>query len=62
MPGLDQKLIMQNNETHLLAGEINLPGKGRWNLYLQTADWRLTGSLQYPQQTTADLLPNYFTE
>jgi len=62
MPGLDQKLIMQNNETHLLGGEINLPGKGRWNLYLQTADWRLTGSLQYPQQATAELLPNYFPE
>ncbi len=62
MPGLDQKLIMQNNETHLLGGEINLPGKGRWNLYLQTADWRLTGSLQYPQQTTTELLPNYFPE
>jgi hypothetical protein len=62
MPGLDQKLIMQRNETHLLTGEINLPGKGRWNLYLQTADWRLTGSLQYPQLTTADLLPNYFVD
>ncbi len=62
MPGLDQKLIMQKHQTHLLAGKINLSGKGRWNLYLQTADWRLTGSLQYPQQTTADLLPNYFTE
>jgi len=62
MPGLDQKLIMLRNETHLLAGEINLSGKGRWNLYLQTADWRLTGSLQYPQQVTAELLPNYFPE
>jgi hypothetical protein len=62
MPGLDQKLIMQKLETHLLTGEISLPGKGRWNLYLQTADWRLTGSLRYPQQTTADLLPNYFVD
>ncbi len=62
MPGLDQKLTMQRNETHLLAGAISLPGKGRWNLYLQTGDWRLTGSLHYPQQTTAELLPNYFAE
>jgi hypothetical protein len=62
MPGLDQKLIMQKLETHLLTGEISLAGKGRWNLYLQTGDWRLTGSLQYPQQTKADLLPNYFAE
>jgi hypothetical protein len=62
MPGLDQKLTMQKDTTHLLAGKIALPGKGRWNLYLQTADWRLTGSLQYPQQTAAELLPNYFAE
>jgi hypothetical protein len=62
MPGLDQKLIMQKHETHLLGGKIKLSGKGRWNLYLHTADWRLTGSLQYPQQTTAELLPNYFAE
>jgi len=62
MPGLDQKLTMRKDSTHLLGGEIDLPGKGRWNLYLQTGDWRLTGSLQYPQQTTAELLPNYFTE
>ena len=62
MPGLDQRLIMQNNATHLLRGEISLPGKGRWNLYLQTGDWRLTGSLQYPQQAAAELLPNYFAD
>jgi hypothetical protein len=62
MPGLDQKLILQKDATHLLSGEISLSGKGRWNLYLQTGDWRLTGSLQYPQQTTAELLPNYFAE
>ena len=62
MPGLDQKLTMRKGSTHLLGGEIDLPGQGRWNLYLQTGDWRLTGSLQYPQQTTAELLPNYFTE
>ena len=62
MPGLDQKLEMQKSESHLLAGKISLPGKGRWNLSLQTGDWRLTGSLQYPQQTTAELLPNYFAE
>jgi len=62
MPGLDQRLIMKKIDTHLLDGEISLPGKGRWNLFLQTGDWRLTGSLQYPQHTTAELLPNYFTD
>jgi len=53
---------MKKIDTHLLDGEISLPGKGRWNLFLQTGDWRLTGSLQYPQHTTAELLPNYFTD
>jgi len=62
MPGLDQQLIMQKRDTHLLRGEIRLPGSGRWNLFLQTGDWRLTGSLQYPQQATAELLPNYFAD
>jgi len=62
MPGLDQRLIMKKIDTHLLDGEISLPGKGRWNLFLQTGDWRLTGSLQYPQHTTAEILPNYFTD
>lgn len=62
MPGLDQRLQLEKTGTHLLLGKLSLPGKGRWNLSLQTADWRLTGSLQYPQQTSADLLPNYFPE
>ena len=62
MPGLDQKLTLQRNGTHQLTGAIKLPNPGRWNLYLQTGDWRLTGSLQYPQQSDIALLPNYFTE
>lgn len=62
MPGLDQRFIVQKRDTHLLRGEISLSGSGRWNLFLQTGDWRLTGSLQYPQQATAELLPNYFTD
>lgn len=62
IPGRDQKLKLRKGDTHLLSGKINLSGKGRWNLYLQTKDWRLTGSLQYPQQTAAELLPNYFAE
>lgn len=62
MPGLDQKLQLNKVDTDLLRGNLNLPGDGRWNLYLQTADWRLTGSLQYPHQSTAELLPNYAPE
>ena len=62
MPGLDQRLTMERTGIHQLRGKISLPNEGRWNLYLQTQDWRLTGSLQYPQQSDVPLLPNYFTE
>ena len=62
MPGLDRRLQLRKTGTHLLVGNLGLPGNGRWNLSLQTEDWRLTGSLQYPQQATTDLLPNYFPE
>lgn len=61
-PGLDQKLLLEIAGTHLLRGKLDLQGEGRWNLYLQTADWRITGSLQYPRQLTADLLPNFTPE
>ncbi len=58
-PGLDQQLFFDNNNLRLLKATLQLPGSGRWNLILQTADWRLTGSLQYPDQRSAQLLPNY---
>lgn len=58
-PGLDQALVLERGDSSLLRGKLNLRGEGRWNLYLQTADWRLTGSLQYPRNKAAQLLPNY---
>lgn len=58
-PGLDQKLSMQRIGSHGLTARLELPGDGRWNLFLQTPDWRLTGSLQYPLRSAVDLLPNY---
>lgn len=61
-PGLDQNLVLERVEGRLLTAKLALPGPGRWNLYLQTPDWRLTGSLRYPQQDRAELLPNYVTE
>ena len=57
-PGLDRDLVFDNNRLYLQA-ELQIPGPGRWNIYLQTPDWRLTGSLQYPQTQYARLLPNY---
>lgn len=61
-PGLDQILLLQREDRLLLGGRVSLPGEGRWNLYLQTPDWRLTGSLRHPQQKEAQLLPNYSPE
>ncbi|MCP4766256.1 MAG: FixH family protein [Gammaproteobacteria bacterium] len=61
-PGLDQQLFFDNKDGRLLESPLQLPGRGRWNLILQTPDWRLTGSLQYPDQRNAQLLPNYSPE
>jgi len=61
-PGLDRDLYFDNRQLHLLEAELPIPGPGRWNLFLQTADWRLTGSLQYPQTSSAELGPNYQAE
>jgi hypothetical protein len=58
-PGLDRDIYFDNKQLRLLEAELPIPGPGRWNLFLQTADWRLTGSLQYPQSSNAELTPNY---
>jgi hypothetical protein len=58
-PGLDRQLFFDNRNLRLLESPLNMLGPGRWNLILQTPDWRLTGSLQYPDQSGAQLLPNY---
>ena len=58
-PGLDQDLVFENHHLYLLEDKLQLPGPGRWNVFLQTADWRLTGSLQYPQNSQTRLTPNY---
>lgn len=61
-PGLDRDLYFDNRNLRLLEAELPIPGPGRWNLFLQTEDWRLTGSLQYPQSASATLTPNYSAE
>jgi len=58
-PGLDRDIYFDNRNLRLLEAELQIPGPGRWNLFLQTEDWRLTGSLQYPQSSSAELRPNY---
>ena len=61
-PGLDRSLLLRREDRLLLGGNVELQGEGRWNLYLQTPDWRLTGSLRHPQQSEAQLLPNFTPE
>jgi hypothetical protein len=61
-PGLDRRLLIDNPSAGPLRASLSLPGEGRWNLYLQTSDWRLTGSLHYPRDNAAELLPNYAGE
>jgi hypothetical protein len=61
-PGLDQLVVLDNNSSRLLEADLPLSGRGRWNVFLQTGDWRLTGSLQYPQKRHAELRPNYIAE
>ena len=58
-PGLDRRLLLDVPADGPLRARLALPGEGRWNLYLQTPDWRLTGSLRYPRDNSAQLLPNY---
>ncbi len=59
IPGRDQSVILTRVENRLLEGRLDLEGEGRWNLFLQTEDWRLTGSLRYPDQDSTRLTPNY---
>ncbi len=61
LPGHDRRLVFENTGGSMRA-RLELPGKGRWNLFLQTPEWRLTGSLRYPQQRSAELLPNMIGE
>ena len=59
-PGLDRNLTLEFKNGVLIAYTKPFTSRGRWNLSLQTASWRLTGSIQLPQQHSARLLPNYF--
>ena len=61
-PGFDRRIHLQRVGPRLFRGQVSLSGKGRWNLYLQTADWRLTGSLYRPGSEQVSLLPNYFED
>ncbi len=58
-PGLDRSLRLTRVGHGQYRAGVELAGSGRWNLALQTADWRLTGTLQLPRQSAASLQPNY---
>ncbi len=61
-PGLDRRLRLERVGYGNYRADVELAGSGRWNLALQTADWRLTGSLRRPQQSATSLQPNYRVE
>ena len=58
-PGLDRSLRLERTDFGIYRARVRLTGSGRWNLALQTADWRLTGSLRRPEQSAAWLRPNF---
>ncbi len=58
-PGLDRSLRLERTGFGVYRARVRLAGSGRWNLALQTADWRLTGSLRRPEQNAAWLRPNF---
>ncbi len=58
-PGLDQRLRLERRDTRLYRSRLELAGEGRWNVAVQTEDWRITGSMQYPGLTAVRLQPNY---
>jgi hypothetical protein len=61
-PGLDRSLLMHRIDSRLFVAELKLPGQGRWNVHLQTPEWRLTGSWHSEQPEKVALLPNYSPE
>ena len=58
-PGLDRSLRLEPVGFGSYRARVELAGGGRWNLALQTRDWRLTGSLRRPQDSAVPLKPNY---
>jgi len=61
-PGLDRSLQVHRIDSRLFTADLVLLGQGRWNVYLQTPDWRLTGSWHSRQPNRVSLLPNYSPE
>ncbi len=58
-PGWDQHLKLTFVDGILNAEIEPLLERGRWNLFLQTSEWRLTGLLQLPQRQPTRLVANY---
>ncbi len=60
-PGLDQLIELQPDGIYRLVGQLKTtpPGEGRWNLHLESADWRVIGSIQMPASNRSNLAPNF---
>ena len=60
-PGLDQLIPLSFDGLNSMTGELLRvpPGEGRWNLHLESGDWRVIGSIQMPASSRSNLTPNY---
>jgi len=45
-----------NNGDYL--GELRMPGRGRWHVILENAHWRVTGTWNYPEESSFGLAPD----
>jgi hypothetical protein len=55
--GLDQTVVLPQHPPGQYLAPLPALAAGRWNLQLGAQDWRLTGSLAAPHDTTAALRP-----
>ena len=63
-PGLDQEITLAPSGIYMMVGDLQTspPGQGRWNLHLESEEWRVIGSIQMPASNRSDLAPNYRPE
>ncbi|MEM7565268.1 MAG: FixH family protein [Pseudomonadota bacterium] len=58
-PGLDQFFKIKTDQMTLQVPAYTSITQGKWNLILQNQAWRITGSIQRPEQQNVLLLPSH---
>lgn len=61
IPGLDQSVELKLDGIHHMVGQLQTspPGQGRWNLQLESDQWRIIGSIHMPASSQSILTPNF---